>query len=77
MCAEAATLDLNLLGKKLKIIWDFSRDQFSKAPHHILDVGETVWVKNGAINSEGNGEGSIVQPSHPKNGVPAPCASPD
>lgn len=36
----AVTSGLNLLGKKMKIIGDFSREQFSKASHRILDVGE-------------------------------------
>lgn len=66
-----------LAGEKMKIIGDFSREQFSKAPYPILDVGEPLWVNNGAINSKGVGEGSVVQPLHPKNGVQAPCAPPN
>lgn len=73
VCAESNPhshdLGPELAGGKMKIIGDFSREQFSKAPHRILDVGEPVWVKNGAINSKGGGEGSVVQPSHAQNGV--------
>lgn len=80
VCAESNShsrdLGAELAGEKMKIIGDFSRDQFSKAPHHILHGGEPVLVKNGAVNSKGGGEGTVAQTSHPKNGVPAPCATP-
>lgn len=78
-CAESnphsRDLGAELAREKMKIIGDFSREQLSKAPHPNLDVGEPVWVKNRAISSKGGGEGSVVQPSRPKNGVPAPCAT--
>lgn len=80
-CAESNShspdLGAELAGEKMKIIGDFSRDRFSKAPPRILDVGEPVLVENRAGNSKGGGEGSVAQPSHPKNGVPAPCATPN
>lgn len=78
-CAESnphsRDLGAELAREKMKIIGDFSREQLSKAPHPNPDVGEPVWVKNRAISSKGGGEGSVVQPSRPKNGVPAPCAT--